>query len=265
MKKTKTFYCVKFSQEAIQKTLQKIETWVDEKNGKKTTSTFLMRVTLNHETWEHDSEAEFFCDYNKNIENAIFQKRFGDGFEIVIHFFNPNSNISITALERSKIEEIHQIFENYTPQCILPQSTKPAKQEPIIFIGHGRSEQWRDLKDHLKEKHSYEIAAYEIGARAGHGIRDILEDMLEKSSFAILVMTGEDKDQSGNFHPRDNVIHELGLFQGKLGFARAIVLLEEGAKEFSNIHGIHQIRYSTGKIIETFGDILATLKREFDK
>lgn len=57
---------------------------------------------------------------------------------------------------------------------------------------------------------------------------------------------------------------ELGLFQGKLGFARAVVLLEEGTEEFSNIHGIHQIRFAKGRIKETFGDILATLRREFD-
>jgi predicted nucleotide-binding protein len=34
------------------------------------------------------------------------------------------------------------------------------------------------------------------------------------------------------------VIHEAGLFQGKLGFARAIVLLEQDCNEFSNIAGL---------------------------
>jgi hypothetical protein len=45
--------------------------------------------------------------------------------------------------------------------------------------------------------------------------------------------------------------------------AEFIVLLEEGAKKFSNIAGIHQIRFSKGNIRETFGDVLATLRREF--
>jgi len=76
-------------------------------------------------------------------------------------------------------------------------------------------------------------------------------------------MTGEDKDAEGKLRARENVIHELGLFQGHLGFSRAIVLLEEGTEEFSNIHGIHQIRYSKGNIKETFGEVLATLRREF--
>lgn len=105
--------------------------------------------------------------------------------------------------------------------------------------------------------------AYEIGARAGHTIRDVVEEMMEKSSFAILVMTGDDHLADGRTHPRLNVVHEAGLFQGHLAFGRAIVLLEEGTEEFSNIHGIHQIRFSRGNIRETFGDVLATIRREF--
>ena len=37
---------------------------------------------------------------------------------------------------------------------------------------------------------------------------------------------GEDEHKDGSVHPRENVIHEAGLFQGRLGFPRAIVLLE---------------------------------------
>jgi len=98
-----------------------------------------------------------------------------------------------------------------------------------------------------------------------HAIRDILEEMLTRSSFAILVMTGEDETSDGNFRARQNVIHEAGLFQGRLGFNKAIVLLEEDTEEFSNIHGIEQIRFKKENIKETFGEILAVLKREFTK
>jgi predicted nucleotide-binding protein len=88
--------------------------------------------------------------------------------------------------------------------------------------------------------------------------------MLKRSSLAFLVLTGEDKDESGSLHARENVIHETGLFQGRLGFSRAIVLLEEGTAEFSNIHGIDQLRFSKGNIKEVFGDVIAIIKREFD-
>ena len=87
--------------------------------------------------------------------------------------------------------------------------------------------------------------------------------MLGKSSFAIIVMTAEDEDKDGKFHPRANVIHELGLFQGRLGFSKAIILLEDGTEEFSNIEGINQIRYSKNNIKETYGEVIASIKREF--
>ena len=85
---------------------------------------------------------------------------------------------------------------------------------------------------------NFPVEAYETGARAGHAIRDILQDMMKASSFALLVMTGEDKLEDGTYRARQNVIHEAGLFQGKLGFSRAIILLEEGVDEFSNLAGI---------------------------
>ena len=118
------------------------------------------------------------------------------------------------------------------------------------------------MKDHLHEKHGYEVEAYETGARAGHEIRDVLEKMMNKVSFAILVMTGEDEVEGGKMRARQNVVHELGLFQGHLGFTKAIVLLEDGTEAFSNLSGVQQIRYGKENIKETFGEVLATLRRE---
>lgn len=146
-----------------------------------------------------------------------------------------------------------------------PPQPEAVPPKPKIFIGHGGSQQWRDLKDHLQDQHGYEIISYETGSRAGHAIRDIIVELLGKSSFAILVMTGEDDMADGTIRARQNVIHEIGLFQGRLGFTKAIVLKEDGTEEFSNIHGVHQIRYSRGNIKETFGDVLATLNKEFGK
>ncbi|MGA9098271.1 MAG: nucleotide-binding protein, partial [Methanotrichaceae archaeon] len=173
------------------------------------------------------------------------------------------TTITIRAPERQQIEAVFEVLEKNVDRCKLPPLPEEPKPLPRVFIGHGGSGQWKELKDHLHEKHGYNIEAYEIGARAGHTIRDILEEMLDKSSFAILVMTGEDEVKDGGMQARQNVIHELGLFQGRLGFTKAIVLLEDGTEEFSNIHGVNQIRYGKGNIKETFGEVLATLKREF--
>jgi hypothetical protein len=132
-----------------------------------------------------------------------------------------------------------------------------------VFIGHGRNNQWKELKDHLQDLHKFKVVAYEIGPRAGLSIKEVLQRMLDEASIAFLILTGEDMHNDGELHARENVIHELGLFQGRLGFTRAIILLEENVKEFSNIHGLNQIRFAAGKIRESFGDIIATIDREF--
>jgi predicted nucleotide-binding protein len=173
----------------------------------------------------------------------------------------------MAAPSRQEIETVFDVFEKHAQASKLPPIERPiiavAKAPPAVFIGHGRNRLWRDLKDHLQDKHEIKVIAYETGARAGHSIRDILEEMVSKSSFAVLVLTGEDEQPDGLFRARQNVIHEIGLFQGRLGFSRAIMLVEEETEDFSNIHGIQYIRFSKGNIRETFGEILATLKREF--
>jgi hypothetical protein len=47
-------------------------------------------------------------------------------------------------------------------------------------------------------------------------------------------------------------VPESGLFQGKLGFKLAIVLLEDGCEEFSNIRRLNQIRFPKGNIAAVF-------------
>ena len=60
---------------------------------------------------------------------------------------------------------------------------------------------------------------------AGKSNKEPLLEMLDSACFAFLVMTAEDEKTDGTKHARENVIHEAGLFQGRLGFERAIILL----------------------------------------
>jgi len=99
-------------------------------------------------------------------------------------------------------------------------------------------------------------------ATAGRTTIARLEEMLERSTFAFVILTGEDERVDGTLHARENVIHEAGLFQGKLGFHRAIILLEEGCEEFSNTHGLGQIKFPENNLEPAFERIRHTLERE---
>jgi len=131
-----------------------------------------------------------------------------------------------------------------------------------IFIGHGRSPVWRDLKDFVQDR--LRLPYDEFNRVPVAGIPNIarLSQMLNDAAIAFLVMTAEDEQADGKMHARMNVVHEAGLFQGRLGFTRAIVLVEEGCEGFSNIEGLGQIRFPKDNISPAFEEIRRVLERE---
>lgn len=145
------------------------------------------------------------------------------------------------------------------------QSRRSARSKEIgtnVFIGHGTSSVWRDLKDFIQDR--LNLPWDEFNRVPVAGITNIarLSEMLDAAAIAFLVMTGEDEQADGRLHARMNVVHEAGLFQGRLGFTRAIVLLEEGCEEFSNIQGLGQIRFPKSNIKAAFEEIRQVLERE---
>jgi hypothetical protein len=107
-----------------------------------------------------------------------------------------------------------------------------------VFIGNGRSLTWRELKDFLEDRLGLPVDEFNRVPIAGVTNIARLSEMLESAAMAFLIMTGEDEQPDGKLRARMNVVHEAGLFQGRLGFSRAIVILEEGCEEFSNIEGL---------------------------
>ena len=144
----------------------------------------------------------------------------------------------------------------------LPYKTKAQIQRRHIFIGHGRSPLWRELEDFLADRLHLPWDEFNREAIAGISTSERLERMLFEAAFAFLIMTAEEEHSDLKIYARPNVIHEIGLFQGKLGFRRAIILLEEGCTEFSNIIGLTQIRFPKGDIAARFEDIRKVLERE---
>ena len=164
------------------------------------------------------------------------------------------------------MESIYESLELYEE---LPNNTQqPTNRDTMnnenkkIFIGHGGSHIWRELKDFIVETLGLEYEEFNRISPAGKTNKERLKEMLEVCGMAFLIMTGEDEQADGTLRARENVIHEAGLFQGKVDFERAIILLEEGCQEFSNIEGLGQIRFPKGNIKAIFEDIREVLDRE---
>jgi len=144
----------------------------------------------------------------------------------------------------------------------LPALTQKAPYGKRIFIGHGRSPLWRELKDFIAERLNLPWDEFNREAVAGYPTTERLEAMMSQAAFAFLVMTAEEEHADATLHARPNVVHEVGLFQGHLGFTRAIILLEDGCSEFSNIIGLSQIRFPPYEISARFEDVRRVLERE---
>lgn len=131
-----------------------------------------------------------------------------------------------------------------------------------VFIGHGRSPLWRELKDFLVDRLHLPVEEFNREAVAGTTTSQRLHEMLANASFAFLVMTAENEHADATVHARENVVHEIGLFQGRLGTRKAIILREEGCAEFSNIHGLTYIPFPRGNVSAAYEEIRRVLERE---
>jgi len=147
-------------------------------------------------------------------------------------------------------------------QNIEKHSVQAGRIGTNIFIGHGRSSSWKDFKDFIQDRMRLPWDEFNRVPIAGFTNIARLSQMLDEAAIAFLIMTAEDEQADGKQHARQNVIHEAGLFQGRLGFERAIILLEEGCEEFSNIQGLGQIRFPKGNISAVFEEIRRVLERE---
>lgn len=145
---------------------------------------------------------------------------------------------------------------------LAKQETESNRIGTKVFIGHGRSPSWRELKDFIHDRMHLPWDEFNRIPVAGFANTARLSEMLNSAAIAFIIMTAEDEQPSGKMHARMNVIHEAGLFQGRLGFEKAILLVEEGCEEFSNVQGLGQIRFPKGKISAAFEEIRLVLERE---
>jgi Predicted nucleotide-binding protein containing TIR-like domain len=105
-------------------------------------------------------------------------------------------------------------------------------QLPAVFIGS--SSEGLDIAREV-ELHLLNVALVNLWTNGifvlGEGTLESLVNALDNFDFAIMVLSPDDllETRGQNFaSPRDNVLFELGLFMGRLGRRRTIILSEEG-------------------------------------
>ncbi len=165
--------------------------------------------------------------------------------------------------ENKEIKEIKEKLEKLEKQFQKTATDEKIIKCNCIFIGHGRSPLWNRINTWLKDSLKLnDVIYFESECRAGHHVGNILNEFLDKATFAIIIMTAEDETAGDEVRARQNVIHEIGLFQGKLGFNKVAILKQDTVQPFSNIDGLQYIPFTGDNIPQTFWELQEMLKRE---
>jgi predicted nucleotide-binding protein len=168
-------------------------------------------------------------------------------------------------VERAYLEmlrrDIDYIFEVLANSRTAEAS--PAVRPQRVFISHGRSEEWREVQAHIER--DLKIPSLELAQEPNRG-RTVLQKLTEESdrcSYAVVVMTGDDEVPGDSPRARQNVLHEIGFFQGKFGLPSICLLYEEGTEIPSNIHGLVYIPFPKGLVSASFGALDRELQSSF--
>ncbi|WP_396216992.1 TIR domain-containing protein [Gemmatimonas sp.] len=159
------------------------------------------------------------------------------------------------------IRDLEYVFEvRANSELAVPE---PVTRPDRVFISHGRAPDWREVQSFLEK--DLLLKTLELAQEASQG-RTILQKLEEESarcSFAVVVMTGDDRDSDGNARARENVMHEIGYFQGRYGLSNVCLLHEEGTSIPSNIHGLVYIPFPRALVSAAFGTLARELKSAF--
>jgi len=117
-----------------------------------------------------------------------------------------------------------------------------------VFIGHGRSLLWRELKDFIEDRLKLPVDEFNRVPVAGVTNIERLSAMVDAAAIALLVMTGEDEQPDGKLRARMNVVHEAGAFPRPTGF------LSRHCPAGRRMRGIQQHRGTGAGTLSTRGD-----------
>src|SRR5258708_7991421 len=93
----------------------------------------------------------------------------------------------------------HILRKTAMPPVLIPPGEK-------VFIGHGRSQIWKDLKEFVQDRLKLRWEEFNRVSSAGIPTSQRLAEMMESARFAFLVLTAEDERKDGALQARMNVI-----------------------------------------------------------
>ena len=143
------------------------------------------------------------------------------------------------------VRDIDQVFEiRANSELEPPKPTAPLR----VFISHGRSNDWRAVQPFIERDVNIPTIELAQEPNLGRTIIEKLIDNADRCDSAVIVMTGDDVSRENETRVRENVMHEIGFFQGRYGRNVVILLHEEGVNVPNNLAGVAYIPFPKGRI-----------------
>ena len=146
----------------------------------------------------------------------------------------------------------------------LEAPTHSPERKRRVFVSHGTPPDWREVQAFIERDCTIPTLELAQEPNLGRTVLQKLDEESDRCSYAVVVMTGDDKVENGALRARENVMHEIGYFQGKFGLANVCLLHEEGVNIPSNIHGLVYIPFPTGLVRAAFGALGRELHMTFE-
>ena len=210
-----------------------------------------------------------YSQYDLFIIDLILPPSYShEGIEMLCHVKqkSPKSNILMISIKSDGMTSLVDQAYQYGAKRFLDKGDPDFKTKLVmivqevaqemnngIFISHGHAELLKyQLKDFIHNRLGKDAVILSEQPNNGLTIVEKLELASERCNKAIILLTKDDEMANGSKRGRQNVIHEIGFFQGKYGRKNVILLCEEGVELFTNISGIVYIQFERDHFPEVF-------------
>lgn len=210
-------------------------------------------VRRQDDVWEFERAEDFFHEVASGPCDGRLREEHGESFlDVAWSAAAPDLTITLRRPDAGDVAQLMARLGDIGAHVVRPLR---------VFLGHGRDHQWRALRDHLVGHPDVEILTYESHALAGDPATIVLERLAEDADAAVVLFTAELRADEGWRYAVPNVIHETGLFQGRLGWGRTLIVREDSCSTFANTAGLTEVRFPDGHVREAFGDVVSFLRR----
>lgn len=165
--------------------------------------------------------------------------------------------------EKHEIDPLVQNLEyliELSANVRIGNNIEEKEKEHRVFISHGRSNEWHKIQNYLEKDLSIPTLELAQEPNLGRTVLQKLNEEAAKCTVAVIVMTGEDLTEEGEVRARENVMHEIGYFQGRYGLKNVVLLHEQGVNIPSNIHGLVYIGFPKDTAEASLGALTREMK-----